>query len=326
MTHVSVLLVRLDARGRFAQIRAVQTHSPWITRELGSFAAFQPLLSGEAGTAQTLRVARQLVDAGVKDPRVNRTAIEIVRGTPQYDDLAKIEAIYNWVTANFTYIQDPVGPNGAKETLRPVVDLLQLRAGDCDDINAVLFPALFGTLGYRTRIVTIAGDPQSPREFSHVYCEVEFEGEWIPIDAARPGARFGEEPPYYFRKKTWPMTDANSFSLMGERTLNGYVGAVGDVHRAMGDSLRRAGMGDMGDAAQDIAAAGTAAAQVISAANQNPYSSSFYTNNPYGLATAAAPGLVAPGLGYPTVSLTSNSIVPWLIGAALVALILVERK
>jgi len=282
---------------------------------LGHFAAFQTLLSGERGTAQTVALARKLVDRAVKDPCVNRFAIDLVRNTPQYDDLAKISSVYNWVSQNFTYIQDPVGPFGAKETLRPVRDLLALRAGDCDDINLVLFPSLLGTLGYTTRAVTIAADASSPREFSHVYCEVELEGEWIPLDAARPGARFGEAPPYYFRQKVWPMTDVeSSFKLMG-RGLAGYVG------RGLGDAT----------IAQDITAAGSAAAQVISAANQNPFSYQYYSNanvyNPYGLATPAAPGLTAPGLGYPySVSGSLGASTPLLIGGALLLLLLMRNK
>lgn len=249
----------------------------FLPSSLGNYAGSVPLLSGHAGTAQTIALARKLVDSAVKDPAVNRLAVDIVRGTPQYDDHAKAEAIYNWVCANFTYVQDPVGPFGPKETLRPVRDLLELRAGDCDDINLVLFPSLLGTIGYSTRAVTIAGDPAHPREFTHVYCEVEIDGQWIPMDAARPGAIFGEEPPYYFDRKEWPITDANQFSLFGCRGLAGYVGNLGaDI------------------TGQDIQAIESGAAQIISAADQNPYSYQYYSN----LQTPASPHLVSPQLGY----------------------------
>ena len=263
----------------------------------------QALLAGEAGTAQTIALAKKLVDRAVKDPVVNRTAIDIVRGTPQYNNRSKIQAIYNYVAENFTYVQDPIGPFGAKETLRPVRDLLELRAGDCDDINCVLFPALLGTIGYSTRVVTVAGDPESPREFTHVYCEVECDGEWIPMDAARPGARFGEAPPYYFRKKIWPMIEPQ-FSLLG-RGLSGYVGTLGDS----------------AETAQDIIAAGQAAAQVISAANQNPYSYQYFSNSP--LANTASPGLLANQLGYGVSgSIQSTNLTPLLIGGFVLLLLL----
>lgn len=284
---------------------------PELAPQLAGTSFFQPLLAGEAGTAQTIALARKLVDRAVKDPGVNRAAIEIVRNTAQYDDLSKIQAIYNWVADNFTYVQDPVGPFGAKETLRPVRDLLALRAGDCDDINLVLFPALLGTIGYSTRIVTVAADPTSPSEFSHVYCEVEYRGEWIPMDSARPGARFGEAPEFFYRRKIWPMTDANSFSLLGgRRNLKGYTG--------LGDDF----------SAQDIAAAGQAAAQVISAANQNPYSYQYYSNvGVPGLQTVAAPGLASPQLAYGVSgTLASTNLTPLLLGGALLLLFLVGGR
>lgn len=284
-------------------VRIVNPSPEYLPRLAGQ-SFFQTLLAGEAGTAQTIRLAKNLVDRAVKDPYVNRVAIDVVRPTRQYDDLSKIHAIYNFVSENFTYVQDPIGPFGAKETLRPVRDLLELRAGDCDDINLVLFPALLGTIGYSTRAVTIAGDPANPREFSHVYCEVFHDGEWIPMDAARPGARFGEAPPYYYRKKVWPMTD-EGFALMG-RGLNGYVGPR-----------------TMGDTAQDIAAAGAAAAQVISAANQNPYSYQYFSNSP--LANTAAPGLLANQMGYGgagAFSFSSSGTLPLLVGGFLLLMLL----
>lgn len=284
-------------------------YSPESTSILAGNSFFQPLLSGERGTAQTVALAKKLVDRAVKDPYVNRCAIEIVRHTPQYDDLAKIHAIYNWVSENITYVQDPIGPFGAKETLRPARDLLALCAGDCDDINGVLFPSLLGTIGYSTRVVTIAGDPENPREFTHIYCEVLHDGEWIPLDAARPGARFGEEPPFYYRKKIWPMTDEGFSLLGGGRGLAGYMGRLGD-----------------GVTAADIQAAGAAAAQVISAANQNPYSYQYFSNSP--LAATAAPGLMAQQLGYGSSAsiFTTGNLTPWIIGGGLLLLYLASRK
>jgi hypothetical protein len=285
-------------------LATVQTYS--VPSHLGPLVGSVPLLSGQAGTAQTIDLARKLVEQAVRDPQINRLAIDIVRHTPQYDDLAKAEAIYNWVCANFTYIQDPVGPNGPKEALRPVRDLLELRAGDCDDINLVLFPALLGTIGYSTRAITIAGDPAAPREFTHVYCEVDIDGEWIPMDAARSGASFGEAPPYYFARKAWPITNANEFSLLGHRPLAGYVG------NSMGADIT----------GKDIQAIEAGAAQIISAANQNPYSYQYYGS----LDTAAAPGNVSPQIGYGVSGQVQASSWLPILGVGIFFLLLVRGK
>jgi hypothetical protein len=273
-----------------------------VPSALGSAVGSVPLYGGDAGVQQTVSLARKLVERAVKDPRVNRLAVEIVRHTPDYDDLAKAQAIYQWRLDHFIYVQDPVGPDGPKETLRPIHDLLELRAGDCDDINMVLFPSLLGTLGYSTRVVTVACDPHYPTEFTHVYCEVEIDGEWIPMDAARPNAQFGEAPPYYFRRKEWPITDANQFSLLG-RTLGQLT-------------------------APDISAIETGAAQIIAAANPSPYSQSYYTNVGLpGLQTAGAPGLVSPGLSYGVSGVVSTtSWLPIILGLGAVFVLLAMGK
>src|SRR5258708_5940357 len=143
-----------------------------------------PLLGGDAGTEQTIWKLRGLIDDAWKNSYVNRTAIDIVRnaGVQPYDSWGQIRAIYNWILANFYFVNDPV----TKEALRPTTELLDLMAGDCDDINSNMLPALLGTIGYETRFITIAADPEHPDSFSHIYVEVFQDGQWYPLDASRP--------------------------------------------------------------------------------------------------------------------------------------------
>src|SRR5271157_714924 len=123
-----------------------------------------PLLSGDAGVAQTIGVMRQIIDDAVKDPVVNGVAIDFVRGvTDTFSRDQKAQAIYTAVAMRWTYVEDPVGPFGPKETLRPARLLLQTFAGDCDDAT-ILICSLLGTIGISSRIVTIAADPSSSRE------------------------------------------------------------------------------------------------------------------------------------------------------------------
>ena len=163
-----------------------------------------PLAGGDDGTRQTIALLRSLVDSAWKDPFVNRVAIEILRlsGIQPYDTWGQIHAIYDFAHS-FYFVNDPV----MKEALRPTRDLLELMAGDCDDINGNVLPALLGTIGYETRLVTIAADPESPDLFSHVYCEVYIDGEWIPLDAARPGAVFAVAPAHFYRREWWSLRD-----------------------------------------------------------------------------------------------------------------------
>ena len=163
-----------------------------------------PLGNGDDGTQQTISMLRSLVDEAWKDPFVNRTAIEIVRnaGIQPFDSWGQIRAIYEYAR-RFYFVDDPT----TKEAVRPTRDLLELKAGDCDDINGNVLPSLLGTIGFETRLVTVAADPQTPGLFSHVYCEVFVEGQWYPLDAARPGAIMGVAPTFFYRRRWWSLTD-----------------------------------------------------------------------------------------------------------------------
>jgi len=271
-----------------------------------------PLRRGDAGVEQTIDLIRHLIDDAVKDPIVNRTAIDALRAlnTPSFDRDAKLRALYAYVQwPNFLYVEDPVGPFGPKETVRPVRDLLQIRAGDCDDFT-VLLASLAGTIGIATRAVTIAADRNAPTEFSHIYPEAEVApGRWVPLDAARPGSAYGVAAPFYFRKRIWSLTDSSY------RDVSGAAGA-GRVSSLNGYAM----LGDYAPntAAEDISAVGQSVANIVSASKGNPYGS-FMT--PY---TPVAPpaGYGIPGYpGGPTgasVSLAGNSALWWILGIGVV--------
>lgn len=265
-----------------------------------------PLLHGDAGTAQTISLARKLVERAVHDESINVFAVGIVRDTPNHDDVSKVRAIWDWVVAHIAYVMDPVGPGGAKEVLRTARDTILLRAGDCDDINAVLLPTLLGSVGYCTRVVTVAVDPSNPDQFSHVYCEVDINGEWVALDAARPGAQFGLAPHRYFKKKIWAMTDSGQQGIFGMR------------RRALDGMARLNGLGDFdaGDAADIIRAGTQGTAQIISATQGYPV----YSASPY-----SSFGASSPYLGYPApvspLSVAGIPLLPLLLIGALVLLV-----
>lgn len=177
---------------------------------------------GDAGVAKTISLVRAQVDQAIKNPYINRTAIEILQsvGAPQYDDAAAARVIYEWVRQNIRYVKDPVG----KETVRPANVILEVRAGDCDDINGVLLPSLLGTIGIPTRAVTVAAFPGS-NEFSHIYAEALINGAWTPVDAARSHVAFGQAPEFYTRRKEWPLTgtEIDQVGLLGGAMRMGQV-------------------------------------------------------------------------------------------------------
>lgn len=170
-----------------------------------------PLLAGDAGTAQTVDLIRQAVWQGLQDARVRAQLAQILNTVPAYNTLAELQAIFEWVRANIRFTNDPVG----HETVSTASWTIEHRIGDCDDINAVLIPTLVMMAGIPARLVTVSNDPSDPSRFSHVYAEAEVNGRWIPMDAARPGARFGTTVAQYGRKRLWSLVDRKYQDLAG---------------------------------------------------------------------------------------------------------------
>lgn len=300
---------------------------------LGNVSAV-PLLSGDAGVAQTIALMRQLIDEGVKNPEINRYAISILQqsGTPQHEPWGEAQTIYEYVKANFRFVNDPVGSDGPKETLRPAVEILRLGAGDCDDFT-VLLCSLLGTIGFRTHIVTVASDPRDPSQFTHVYPEVEIDDEWIPVDAARPGAAFGLAPRRVYRSKTWETPEGSSGIGSLKFSLAGYATLRHGLRRTLGQSGN--------ELAQDITAAGTSAADVLLASEAAP-TNIYGTVTTSGTPTALSPyGINTMPAGYSINPLTgqlqsamitspfgtvSGSGMFLLLGVGLLAFALMMRK
>jgi len=280
-------------------------------------------MGGEPGTAQTIALMRQLVDAALADATFVRQAIDIVRGVRAYDDVGEAEALYDWVKGHIRFTKDPV----TKEKLYPPQELLKIRAGDCDDIS-MLLGAFLLAVGYPARLITVSANPDNPAEFSHVYVEGEVpagSGQWIPMDAARLNSQFGTEPPQYFRKRAWSLTDDSFQDLSGGRrrgSLAGYttVPTLGqdpiDWSSIIQQSITEI------PAIMSTAAGGSSSATTPQGTVQtapSPYSS-FMT--PY------TPGYGIPQAGYGTpyaASVQSTSILPWILGLGAVLLLMRGR-
>jgi hypothetical protein len=266
-----------------------------------------PLADGDLGTAQTIALIRQLVDRGMKDPVVNRTALSILQNVPAHNEEAEVRAIYDWVRAHIRFTKDLYG----KETLRPAAVILEVGAGDCDDINGVLLPALLGTVGYRTHLVTVACHAEAPDQFSHVYAEADVRGQWIPLDAARPHAVFGKAPMSFIRKRIWDLQSSRYQDVKG-------LGSLGDI--------------DWGDLATNIAKvvapATQGAAQIIAASRQPSYllPSSGYSTSPYGTTAYGTTSTVPAGyVDLPVLGLVSTQTA-MLYGLMAVGLVFLLRR
>jgi hypothetical protein len=298
-----------------------------------------PLLAGEPGTKQTISLMRKLVDQAVSDAQFVRFAIDLVRGVLPYNDIGEANAVYEWVKRNIRYTKDPV----TKEKLYPPQELLKIRAGDCDDIS-MLLGALMIALGYPARLATIAADANQPNEFSHVYLEAEVppgSGQWIPMDAARVDAQFGVEPPIYYRKRVWSLTDSSSQDLngcgcggrcgcsspstVGKVGLRGLAGVATVPHYGLGQD-------DGVDWSSLVSSTIQETPALIAAASGQPTKiqtpTGVVATGPYAsFATPLTPGYGLPTAGYSSQLglTTSGSWLPWLLIGGVVLLAMGRR-
>lgn len=146
-----------------------------LTHSRPSFLGSLP--SGAAGTEETLRLMRSLVQQYKSDSHVRGVALEAVRGVRPKDWVGEIRALFEYVQSRIRYVHDIAGI----ETLQTPPVTIDLEAGDCDDMSTLL-ATLLATIGYRARFVAIGY--QSAGSYQHVYVEaLAPDGRWIPLDA-----------------------------------------------------------------------------------------------------------------------------------------------
>lgn len=145
--------------------------------------SLQNIPKGYLGTRKTLQHIQALIRQGVKDFYVRQKAIDILfqRRVPAKDYLGEIQALFEWVQRNVRYTKDPF----RLEVLHSARRILELRAGDCDDMT-ILLGAMLESIGHPIRLVIVGPTPLRPDLFSHIYLEAYHKGRWIPLDATMP--------------------------------------------------------------------------------------------------------------------------------------------
>jgi hypothetical protein len=151
---------------------------------------------GYLGTQKTVEHIKALIRQGAKDFYVRQKAIDILleKGVKAKDYLGEIEALFEWVQHQVRYTKDPF----RVEVLHSARRLLDLRAGDCDDMT-ILLGAMLEAIGHPVRLVLTGPDPLRPQLFSHIYLEVSHKGRWIPLDATMPYP-MGWEPQTFVKR------------------------------------------------------------------------------------------------------------------------------
>jgi transglutaminase-like putative cysteine protease len=135
---------------------------------------------GTRGTLATARLIARLIREGSKDFYVRQRAIDIFRslGVRPKDRFGEVCAIFDWVRRNIRYTRDIF----QVELLHTARRMLELRAGDCDDMTILLGAMLMST-GHPVRLALTGFQRHKPHTYTHIYPEVNVLGRWIAIDA-----------------------------------------------------------------------------------------------------------------------------------------------
>lgn len=138
---------------------------------------------GAPGTQKTVEHVQALIRAGAKDFYVRQKSIDILldKQVKPKDYLGEIKALFEWVQQHIRYTKDTF----QVEVLHSAKRMLELRAGDCDDM-AILLGSMLEAIGHPVRLVIIGSDPLRQDLFTHIYLEVFHKGRWIPLDATMP--------------------------------------------------------------------------------------------------------------------------------------------
>ena len=151
---------------------------------------------GALGTQQTVEHVQALIRAGAKDFYVRQKSIDILleKHVKPKDYLGEIKALFEWVQQHIRYTKDTF----QVEVLHSARRMLELRAGDCDDMT-ILLGAMLEAIGHPVRLVIIGPDPHRQDLFTHIYIEAFHKGRWIPLDATMP-YQMGWGPRAWVRK------------------------------------------------------------------------------------------------------------------------------
>lgn len=152
---------------------------------------------GPRGTLRTAHMIGDLVLEGAKDFYVRQKAIEIFReyGVRPKDRFGEVCALFDWVRKNIRFTRDIF----RVELLHTARRMLELRAGDCDDLTITLGAMLVST-GHPVRLALVGFRPERPHAYSHIYPEVNLNGRWIAIDPSVQSRPMGFAPPALWKR------------------------------------------------------------------------------------------------------------------------------
>lgn len=144
----------------------------------------------------TASLIADLILEGAKDFCVRQQAIRIFRGAAvrPKDRFGEVHALFRWVQRHVRYTRDIF----RVELVHSARRMLELRAGDCDDMT-ILLGAMLVSTGHPIRLALAGFRPFRPHSYSHIYLEVLVNGCWISADPTMPHP-IGWAPPALWKR------------------------------------------------------------------------------------------------------------------------------
>ncbi len=151
---------------------------------------------GMRGTLVTAGIIGELIQKGARDFYVRQKAIEVFRAyqVPPKNRFGEVCALFDFVKRNIRYTRDIY----RVELLHSARRMLELKAGDCDDMTILLGAMLLST-GHPVRLVLAGFKRNRPHLYSHIYLEVFVRGKWIAADATMDKP-IGWAPPAFWKR------------------------------------------------------------------------------------------------------------------------------
>jgi transglutaminase-like putative cysteine protease len=170
--------------------------NPFCSRSPAPLIRVLRVPKGTRGTFATVRLIGDLIRSGAKDFCVRQKAIDIFRRyrVRPKDRWNEVCSIFDWVRRNVRYTRDIF----RVELLHSARRMIDLCAGDCDDMTILLGAMLLAT-GHPVRLVLAGFAPERPHVYTHIYPEVHVAGRWLAIDATMPHP-IGWAPPARWKR------------------------------------------------------------------------------------------------------------------------------
>ena len=140
----------------------------------------------------SIKVMREAVKIGLRDPYTRELAACIIRPCGARDDMCEVQAVWDFIEAHVKYVADP----RTVDTFTVLRRTLEMGIGDCDDL-AIAECTILEAIGFQTSFRVVRTVDSST--WNHVYSVVHLPKRGpvgkLPLDHTLGRSKPGVQPP-----------------------------------------------------------------------------------------------------------------------------------